>query len=115
MNPNCFVAVVNIKLTHFIYSNFTVFITSHCFTTFFFIISLIRNLIFIFTGVCLAILFSGSDAIDTVSDFIYRNDYFGPESVFSGDSAIQVDDLTDLIFGFSASSGENGKKYSVQN
>lgn len=64
-----------------------------------------------FEGVCLAILFSGSDAIDTVSDFIYRNDYFGPESVFSGDSANQVDDLTDLIFGFSASNGNKSEKF----
>jgi hypothetical protein len=66
-----------------------------------------------FQGVCLAILFSGSDAIDTVSDFIYRNDYFGPESVFSGDSGNQVEDLTNLIFGYSANNGDKGEKVAV--
>jgi hypothetical protein len=66
-----------------------------------------------FQGVCLAILFSGSDAIDTVSDFIYRNDYFGPESVFSGDSVNQVDDLTNLIFGSSANNGDKGEEIAI--
>jgi hypothetical protein len=49
-------------------------------------------------GVSLALLLSGSDAINTVFDFTSQNNGFDPESVIIGDNGMQVNELTDLIF-----------------
>ena len=52
----------------------------------------------IILGVCLVLLLSGDDAINTVSEFIYQNNQFGFESVYVGNDGNQVRQLTELIF-----------------
>ena len=55
-------------------------------------------LFFILLGVCLVLLLSGEDAINTVSEFVYQNNRFGSESVYIGNDGNQVRQLTDMIF-----------------
>ena len=60
------------------------------------------------TGVCLVLLLSGADAINTLHEYITQNNHFGPESVFSSSMENQVNYLSDFIFGFTAGS-DKGK------
>ena len=72
----------------------------------------LNNLIgflFIILGVCLCVLVSGKDAINTVADFASQNNLFHSESVFFGESVNQVRELTGLIFDGKIT-GNNGKK-----
>lgn len=76
------------------------------FRFFLFTFQILLKFFFFFPGVCLVLLLSGHNAIETVFNFFDRNNQFDSESVFIGNNENQVEELTEIVFDSSISGSQ---------